>query len=39
MRHKLIHGYFDIDLRIVWKTAKEDIPNLKKEIENILKEF
>ncbi len=39
MRHKLIHGYFGVDLGIVWKTVKKDIPNLKKEIESILKEF
>src|SRR6056297_2051564 len=25
MRNRLIHGYFDIDLAIVWKTATEDI--------------
>lgn len=30
MRNFLIHGYDDIDLKIVWKTVKEDIPSLKK---------
>ncbi|MEM4725812.1 MAG: HepT-like ribonuclease domain-containing protein [Nitrososphaerales archaeon] len=24
MRDKLIHGYFGVDLRRVWKTVKED---------------
>ncbi|MDX1999920.1 MAG: DUF86 domain-containing protein [Thermoanaerobaculia bacterium] len=28
MRNRLIHGYFDIDARIVWKTATEEIPAL-----------
>jgi len=28
MRNRLIHGYFDIDLDIVWKTVQEDIPPL-----------
>ncbi len=38
MRNRLIHGYFDIDLDIVWQTIKEDIPNLLREIENIIKQ-
>ena len=37
MRNRLIHGYFDIDLDIVWKTVSEDIPKLKKEVEKIIK--
>jgi uncharacterized protein with HEPN domain len=28
MRNRLIHGYFDINTGIVWKTAKEEIPAL-----------
>ncbi|MFW6142396.1 MAG: DUF86 domain-containing protein [Candidatus Saliniplasma sp.] len=28
MRNRLIHGYFDIDLDIVWSTVKKDIPPL-----------
>ncbi len=27
-RNRLIHGYFDIDHTIVWKTATEEIPGL-----------
>ncbi|MDP2682404.1 MAG: DUF86 domain-containing protein [Deltaproteobacteria bacterium] len=38
MRHHLIHGYFDIDLNIVWDTVTKDIPPLIIEIERILKE-
>jgi uncharacterized protein with HEPN domain len=29
MRDKLIHDYFGVDLMAVWKTATEDIKNLK----------
>jgi len=38
MRNRLIHGYFDIDLDIVWQTIKNDIPNLLKEIVNIIEQ-
>lgn len=39
MRDKLMHHYFGVDLKIVWKTVKEDIPKLKKQIQNIMKEL
>jgi len=29
MRDKLIHDYFGVNTRVVWKTAKEDLPTLK----------
>jgi uncharacterized protein with HEPN domain len=29
MRDVLIHDYIDVDFGVVWKTATEDIPNLK----------
>ena len=35
MRDKLIHAYFGVDLRIVWKTLKEDVPFLKKILSNL----
>ena len=38
MRDKLIHDYFGVDIGAVWSTAKKDIPTLKKEVEEILKE-
>ncbi len=28
MRNRLIHGYFDIDTELVWKTATDEIPGL-----------
>jgi len=36
MRNRLIHGYFDIDLIIVYKTAIQDIPPLVKKLEKIV---
>ena len=38
MRDKMIHGYFGVDLKRVWSTVKEDIPNLKPFFEKILRE-
>lgn len=35
MRNRLIHGYFDIDLDIVWSTVTED-PPLLSALRNIL---
>lgn len=36
MRNRLIHGYFDIDLDIVWKTITSDIPILSKKLKRII---
>lgn len=35
-RNRLIHGYFDVDAEIVWNTAQNDLPILKRQIEEIL---
>lgn len=37
MRNRLIHAYFDINLNIVWKTVKKELPALISELEPILK--
>lgn len=29
MRNRLSHGYFSVDLELVWKTVKSDLPVLK----------
>ncbi len=39
MRNRLIHGYFDVDLDIVWQTIVEDIPPLTGLLEVILRDF
>lgn len=36
MRDKLIHGYFGVDLRVVWRTATESIPAFRAQVEKIL---
>ncbi|MEM2939009.1 MAG: DUF86 domain-containing protein [Candidatus Bathyarchaeia archaeon] len=36
MRDKLIHEYFGVDVKILWKTIKKDVPPLKPLIQNIL---
>ncbi len=36
-RHRLIHGYFDIDQEIVWITVSEELPALIKTLESIVK--
>ena len=38
MRNRIIHGYEDIDLEIVWNTVKTDFPKLNNNIENVIKE-
>jgi len=36
MRDKLIHDYFGVDLRVVWKTLQIDLPPLRKVIEAVI---
>lgn len=36
IRNRLIHGYDDVDFKIVWNTIKKDLPKMKKEIKKIL---
>ncbi|MEM3613862.1 MAG: DUF86 domain-containing protein [Nitrososphaerales archaeon] len=36
MRDKMIHEYFGVDIKILWKTIKKDIPQLKPLIQNVL---
>ena len=39
MRDKVIHFYFGVNWDIVWKAAKDDLPQLKEKIEGILKKI
>jgi uncharacterized protein with HEPN domain len=39
MRHILTHQYFDIDEEIVWPVVEKDLPELKKRIQEILKQL
>lgn len=36
MRNRLIHGYFDVDLDIVWETAERDVPALLSRVTAVL---
>jgi uncharacterized protein with HEPN domain len=35
-RDRLIHGYFDVDLNIVWKIIKSDLPQLVSQLQLML---
>ncbi len=36
LRNRLIHGYFDINLGIVWDTVMEDLPPLITNLEKLI---
>lgn len=36
-RNKIVHGYFSIDLNIVWEIIIKDLPELKKKMEEVRK--
>ncbi len=36
MRHRLIHGYFDVDLDIVWNVATRKLPDLVAWLDTLL---
>jgi uncharacterized protein with HEPN domain len=38
MRNLVIHEYFFLDLKIVWSTVRDDLPQLKKTIDGLLAE-
>lgn len=35
MRNRLIHGYFDVDINIIWETLEKDLPMLLKHLKGI----
>lgn len=39
MRDRIIHGYDNVDLQIVWDVIKHDIPQIKPKIEQILIDY
>ena len=39
MRDKLIHWYFDIDEEIVWNVATQKLPQIKVQIDEIIKKL
>jgi uncharacterized protein with HEPN domain len=36
MRDRLIHGYFDVNLDVVWETVTQDLPSLINQLEKIV---
>ncbi|MEM2088930.1 MAG: HepT-like ribonuclease domain-containing protein [Thermoproteota archaeon] len=39
MRDKMIHEYFGVDIEILWKTIKEDVPPLENMIRKVLEDL
>ena len=39
MRDRIIHGYDTVDLQIVWDVVKQDIPEIKPHIQQILADY
>jgi uncharacterized protein with HEPN domain len=39
MRDKVVHGYFGVDLEVVWRTIHEDLPPLRAAIVRVLSEL
>lgn len=38
MRDKIIHEYFGVDPKILWNTAKTDLPTIKPLLEKLMEE-
>lgn len=36
MRHRLVHGYDQVDLEVLWRTVREDLPALIEDLEGAL---
>ncbi|HIJ62179.1 MAG TPA: DUF86 domain-containing protein [Rhodospirillaceae bacterium] len=36
MRNFVIHGYDQVNVTVVWETAKNDIPDLRNKVTNII---
>jgi len=36
MRHRMVHGYENVDLSVVWDTVHDDLPILIRELERFL---
>jgi uncharacterized protein with HEPN domain len=39
MRDRIIHGYDNIDLRTMWDVVKQEIPQVKPQIQQILTDY
>ena len=39
MRNRISHGYFDINLEVVWQTVRQDLPALKAQVAALLEKM
>jgi uncharacterized protein with HEPN domain len=39
MRNRVIHGYASVDPRVVWDSVRDDVPELRRQIAQILEEL
>lgn len=35
MRNRLVHAYFDINLKVIWQTTQEDLPALIEQLKQL----
>lgn len=38
MRHRLVHTYYDINLEVLWRTVRDDLPPLVRTLKAVLSE-
>jgi uncharacterized protein with HEPN domain len=39
MRNRMIHNYFDVNIDLLWVTAKDDLPKLKQQTDTLLADY
>jgi uncharacterized protein with HEPN domain len=39
MRNRIVHDYFEIDLKVVWQTVISDLPTLRLQIATLVNQF
>jgi uncharacterized protein with HEPN domain len=39
MRDRIIHGYDNVDLRIMWDVVKQEIPQIKPQLQQLLDDY
>jgi len=39
MRNRVSHGYFSVDLEVIWNTIQRDIPELEQQIKVVLQQL
>ncbi len=36
MRNRMVHGYFDVDLNVVWDTIQSSLPELESQLRAVI---